>query len=178
MGRRHLALTVAVAVLALLVALPALAARPSTPPGQAKAKVEKSPITLSGTIEASSDAKGRPTYTLDQGGTTYTLHAGPPWYFGGDHPLAKWVGESVTIEGEVAEGSTDVDVLAIDGEALREPGKPPWAGGWKRVGNRHPGWSLDKADRFGAKFGDCFPPGHCKEKPGRGFELEQSPAVD
>jgi opacity protein-like surface antigen len=43
-------------------------------------------------------------------------------------------------------------------------GKPPWAGGWKRVGEGHPGWSQEKADRFKAKFGDCFPPGQCKDK--------------
>jgi hypothetical protein len=52
--------------------------------------------------------------------------------------------------------------------ALREPGKPPWAGGWKVVGEKHPGWSQEKADRFKAKFGDCFPPGQCKDKPDKG----------
>jgi hypothetical protein len=48
--------------------------------------------------------------------------------------------------------------------AVREAGKPPWAGGWRRVGERHPGWSQEKADRMKAKFGDCFPPGQCKDK--------------
>ena len=43
-------------------------------------------------------------------------------------------------------------------------GKPSWAGGWMRVGKDHPGWSQAKADRFKAKFGDCFPPGQCKDK--------------
>ena len=71
----------------------------------------------------------------------------------------------MTVDGEVAEGSTDVDVLAVNGTALREAGKPPWAGGWKVVGKQHPGWSQEKADRFQAKFGDCFPPGQCKDKP-------------
>ena len=33
------------------------------------------------------------------------------------------------------------------------------------VGAAHPGWSQDKADRMKAKFGDCFPPGKCKDKP-------------
>jgi hypothetical protein len=61
--------------------------------------------------------------------------------------------------------------VAVDGTRLREPGKPPWAGGWKVVGERHPGWSEEKAARFAerqaakaARFGDCWPPGHCKQQ--------------
>jgi hypothetical protein len=168
MTRRPIVLVAAVAVLVLLVALPVLAVPPSSPPGQEKAKVEKSPITITGTVETSTDADGRTIYTLTDDGTTYTLHAGPPWFFTGGYPLEAYAGDVVTVEGEVAEGSTDVDVLAIDGQALREAGKPPWAGGWKRVGEVHPGWSQEKADRFAAKaerFGGCFPPGQCKAKP-------------
>jgi hypothetical protein len=30
------------------------------------------------------------------------------------------------------------------------------------VGEKHPGWSQAKADKFKAKFGGCFPPGQCK----------------
>ncbi len=78
----------------------------------------------------------------------------------------------MTITGEQAAGSTEVDVLTVDGKALREPGKPPWAGGWKVVGERHPGWSQEKADRFKAKFGDCFPPGQCKTKDKAGDDDE------
>ena len=109
-------------------------------------------------------------YRLSSGGTTYTLDAGPSWFFGDDHPLQARVGDGVTIVGEVAEGSTEVDVVSINGTALRAPGKPPWAGGWKRVGEDHPGWSeekaarmAEKAERMKAKFGDCFPPGRCKQ---------------
>jgi hypothetical protein len=69
----------------------------------------------------------------------------------------------VTVTGETHTGSTDVDVLTVDGTVIREPGKPPWAGGWKVVASAHPGWSQEKADRFKAKFGDCFPPGQCKK---------------
>jgi len=76
----------------------------------------------------------------------------------------------VTVTGEAAEGSTEVDVLMVNGTVIREPGKPPWAGGWKQVGENHPGWSAEKAARWaakaakqGQKFGDCWPPGHCKQ---------------
>jgi hypothetical protein len=175
MKRRPVLLLAALAVLAVVVALPTLAAEPSPTtdgPGNSenakKAKVPKEPITLSGTVESSTDAQGRPTYTLRSGGTTYTLEAGPPWFFGDDHPLKPFVGDSVTIVGEKAADSTEVDVDTVNGTALRAAGKPPWAGGWKRVGEGHPGWSQEKADRFEAKFGDCFPPGQCKSKPNRG----------
>ena len=77
----------------------------------------------------------------------------------------------MTVTGEAAEGSTEVDVLTVNGTVIREPGKPPWAGGWKQVGENHPGWSAEKAARWaekaakqGQKFGDCWPPGHCKEQ--------------
>jgi hypothetical protein len=71
----------------------------------------------------------------------------------------------VTINGTAQEGGSEVDVLTIDGQAIREPGKPPWAGGWKRVGKVHPGWSAEKAERMQQRFGECFPPGQCKDKP-------------
>jgi hypothetical protein len=164
MQRRPIALVAAMACLAVLVAVPVLAGQPSAPPGQAKEKAEKAPITLTGTIETSTDAEGKTIYTLASGGTTYTLEAGPKWFFGDDYPLKPYVDQSVTVEGEIAEGSTEVDVKSINGTALRGEGKPPWAGGWKRVGSIHPGWSQEKADRFKAKFGDCFPPGQCKDK--------------
>jgi hypothetical protein len=173
MKRRPIVLLIALAVLAIVVALPALGAEPSpTPDGPGNSekakKAEKDPVTLNGTVASSTDAEGKTTYTIRSGGTTYTLEAGPSWFFGDNHPLKPFVGDSVTIVGEKAADSTEVDVDTVNGTALREGGKPPWAGGWKRVGEGHPGWSQDKADRFKAKFGDCFPPGQCKEKPNRG----------
>ena len=120
-------------------------------------------ITLRGTVATATDAKGRPTFSMTSGGTTYELGAGPPWFWGANNPLSKFVGTTVTIAGETHAGATDVDVLTVDGTAIRAPGKPPWAGGWKVVGEKHPGWSQAKADRFQAKFGDCWPPGHCKQ---------------
>ena len=174
MQRRHWLTGFGIVALLAIVAVPVLAGGQGkeNAPGQAKEKVPTTPITISGTIEVAADENGKDTYTLRDGGTTYTLSAGPPWFFGKNHPLEPFVGQSVTVDGEIAEGTTDVDVLAVNGTALREPGKPPWAGGWKVVGERHPGWSQDKADRFDAKFGDCFPPGQCKAKPAGGDEAE------
>ena len=170
MRRRGPVLGVLVGLLAIAVALPAVAA-PGKPE---KAKVEKTPITLKGSVKATTDAEGTVSYTLTSGGTTYTLDAGPSWFFGDKHPLKPFVGKSVTLEGEIAAGSTEVDVRSVDGTALREPGGPPWAGGWKKVGKLHPGWSQAKADRFKAKFGDCFPPGHCETKPAKGAKPDGS----
>jgi hypothetical protein len=163
MVRRPTLLLPALTVLALVLAVPVIAGGNPNAPGQQKDEAPKTPITISGTVERSTDANGKRTYTLTDGGTTYTLDAGPGWFFGDDHPLQAYVGESVTVEGEVAEGSTEVDVSSVDGTALREAGKPAWAGGWRIVGELHPGWSQDKADRFATKFGDCWPPGHCKD---------------
>jgi hypothetical protein len=170
MARRPVLFVLSLVVLAILVAIPALAASPSPGPGNSenakKDKAAKTPITLTGTVTTSTDTDGATTYTLRSGGTIYTLDAGPPWFFGDKHPLKAYVGKSVTVVGNKAADSNEVDVETVDGKALREPGKPPWAGGWKVVGQSHPGWSQEKADRFKAKFGDCFPPGQCKTKPG------------
>lgn len=134
--------------IATIAAVPALAGT-GTPnaPGQQKEKTPSAPITISGTV-AKSTADGETTYTLTDGGKTYTLGAGPRWFFdAGSYPLEKYVGKSVTIEGKIAEGSTDVDVISVDGKALRASGKPPWAGGWKVVGEKHPGWAQWKVDK-------------------------------
>jgi hypothetical protein len=167
MKRRKLLTGLGIVALLVLVAVPAFAGGQGNGngAGQSKEKVAKNPITITGTIEVAADEDGNDAYTLTDGGTTYTLEAGPPWFFGNNHPLKPFVGQSVTVDGEAAEGSTEVEVVAVNGTALREAGKPPWAGGWKVVGKKHPGWSQEKADRFKAKFGDCWPPGHCKDKP-------------
>ena len=146
-------------------------AQPDKGPKEKKDKVPEQSVTLRGTVSAGTDEDGGTTYELTSGGKTYQLEAGPPWYHGDNHPLKPFVGESVTVTGEAAEGSTEVDVLTVNGTAIREPGKPPWAGGWKQVGERHPGWSEEKAARWAEKaakqqqkFGGCWPPGHCKEQ--------------
>ena len=97
------------------------------------------------------DADGDTVYTLTASGTVYDLHVGPPWWWGENHPLKALVGDTVTVTGERAEGSNDVDVFTADGKTLREPGKPPWAGGWKAVGEKHPGWAQWKVDKAAEK---------------------------
>ena len=151
---------VALVALSMLVALPALAVDPPGKPG--KSKAPEVSVTVRGLVSTTTDAAGKAIYRISSGGKTYALDAGPSWFHGDNHPLKAFVGKTVTIVGGQREGSTEIDVQSVDGTALRAPGKPPWAGGWKRVGERHPGWSQEKADRFKAKFGDCFPPGHCR----------------
>ena len=149
--------------------------KPDKGPKEKKDKAPEQSVTLQGTVRAGTDEDGDPSYELTSGGKTYRLEAGPPWYHGDNHPLKPFVGQSVTVTGEAAEGSTEVDVLTVNGTAIREPGKPPWAGGWKQVGERHPGWSEEKAARWAEKaakqqqkFGGCWPPGHCKEQDAAG----------
>jgi len=160
------------------VALPDQKGKPDKGPAERKEKGPEQEVTLSGTLTTGTDADGETVYRMQSGGTTYVLEAGPKWFFGDDYPLKPFVGKNVTIVGEVAQGSTEVDVVSVDGTRLREPGKPPWAGGWKAVGERHPGWSEEKAARWaereaakGAKFGDCWPPGHCKQQDDAGSEV-------
>ena len=131
------------------------------------AKAPEADVTASGTVGTRTDAKGRTEYTLTSGSTVRVLSAGPPWFWGDDHPLKAYVGKQVTVVGSQRSGDDEIDVLTVDGKAIREPGKPPWAGGWKAVGSAHPGWSQEKADRWKAKAAErgveCWPPGHCKD---------------
>ena len=167
---------------ALCVVAPAMAADPSAapnPPGhdnkpdhagpKDKSKEPKAPITLHGTITQATNDKGKAVFQLTSGGTTYTLSVGPSWFAAADDALESRVGDSVTVVGEVAAGSTEVDVLTVDGEQVREGGKPPWAGARQPAGGQHFGWSEEKAALMAEKFamrqlrfGGCFPPGHCK----------------
>jgi len=147
-------------------------------------KPDKGPevdVTMTGVVGTRTDADGRAEYTLTAGGKTIVLDGGPSWFYGNDHPLKRYVGKQVTITGSQRAGEAELDVDAVNGTRLRAPGKPPWAGGWKRVGARHPGWTQEKWDRWQAKSADkakalgadCWPPGHCKDKPGKG-----TPALD
>jgi hypothetical protein len=164
---------VVASVLALAIAVPAVGQDPtgspapvatkaparSPNPGQLKqqeraakgARIPQVPVTLTGKVGTRTDTDGALVYTLTVGGTTYDLHAGPPWWWGDGDPLKGLVGSTVTITGERAEGSTTVDVFTAGGKTLREPGRPPWAGGWKAVGERHPGWAQWKADKAAEK---------------------------
>ena len=187
-------LLVGVVALVALVAIPTLAATP-TPSPKAAPEASKAPgksgdapgkskqkdkvagvaVDLSGRIGTRTNAAGETEYTLTVGSTTYTIDAGPSWYWKDKNPLKAFVGKAVKVTGEQKQGTTEVEVDTVDGKALREPGKPPWAGGWKVVGKDHPGWSQEKADRWADKaadkqrrFGvDCWPPGHCKDASGK-----------
>jgi hypothetical protein len=171
-------LILALVALVGVVAIPALAASPSPATGpDASGHPGKGPkashepevaVTLHGVVSTATDADGETTYTLSVDGKTVKLEAGPPWFFGDHHPLAPFVGKTVTITG--SQSGDEVEVDTVDGTALREPGRPPWAGGPKAVGSIHPGWSQDKADRWQQKqdakagAGGCWPPGLCKDQ--------------
>lgn len=163
-----------------MTAGPGLAADPSPKPGHGKGadKGPETPVSVSGTVRAATDEQGRTEYTLTSGGTTWTLDAGPAWWYGAAHPLAPLVGRSVSIEGTTRAGTSEVDVQSINGTAVREPGRPPWAGGWKVVGEKHPGfkpWKAERAAWKSARFmqkwggervlGRAGAPGQLKPKP-------------
>src|SRR4051812_5126122 len=111
----------------------------------------ETPVTLSGAIGTTTDEDGETAYTLTVGSTVYELEVGPPWFWGDANPLKASIGKTVTIEGDQEGSTASVEVRIVDGKTIREPGKPPWAGGWKVVGKTHPGWSQEKADRQAAK---------------------------
>ena len=138
---------------------PDKAAKPDKGP-----KAPEHPVTLTGTVGKESGDDG--DYTLIVGSHVYKLSAGPKWWWGDANPLAAAVGKTVTIDGEQEEGTSNVDVLAIDGTAIRAAGKPPWAGGWKVVGEKHPGWAqwkVDKLNSRGSGHGKDNAPGQLKK---------------
>jgi hypothetical protein len=128
-----------------LVAIPILAQRASPPAGKGqKAHAPEHAITVRGTVQETTNADGVIAYTLVASGTTYSLSDGPAWWWGAKDPLASYVGRTVDVIGEIAEGSKQIDVQSIGGRALRAPGRPPWAGGPKVVGEKHPGSKSSK----------------------------------
>jgi len=173
---RHLAALLAVAVLAIAVALPVLAASPSpsvapaASPGGPEPKAGKEPkgpkearepevqVTIQGTVKSTTDAQGLSDFTIDANGKTLKLDAGPKWFLGTKNPLLPFVGKTVTIVGE--QSGDEIDVNTVDGTAIRAPGKPPWAGGWKVVGEKHPGWAQWKVDKHAAKDAAKAAAGH------------------
>jgi hypothetical protein len=102
------------------------------------------PISLTGIVGVDTSEK-HPHYTLTVGSVVYELETGPWWFWGADHPLAPFVGHATTILG-AAEGEHGIEVFKANGTTIREPGKPPWAGGPKVVGEKHPGWKPWMAD--------------------------------
>jgi hypothetical protein len=148
----------AVAVAVVVIALLLPATRPTTGKAQ-KTHTPEQAITVHGTIQKTTAPDGKVAYTLVANATTYRLSDGPEWWWGANDPLASYVGKTVDVAGEVAPGSTDIDVLSIDGKALRAPGRPPWAGGPKAVGEKHPGFKASKEARDKAKDKGSGKPG-------------------
>src|SRR5690349_19293783 len=95
---------VALFALAILVALPVLAASPSPSagPGNGNGKGPRAShepevsVTVNGTVAATADGE----YTITVDGKAVRLEAGPPWFWGDHNPLKVAVGKSVTIVGE------------------------------------------------------------------------------
>jgi len=142
-------------------------AKPGRGPKSEGAKAPKVEVTLRGTIQRTTDDRGRPTFTLTSGGTTYELSAGPKWFHGTDGgPLATYVGKDVEVHGWQREGSTDVSVDAVDGTRIVPAGRPAWAGGPKTQGERHPGWKPWHATgKHSHGLGREGAPGQLKDRP-------------
>jgi len=138
LSRRRPLVVVACLAAVLLIVAPVLAAGPSPRPEKAEKGAEIA-LALTGTVASSADAKGRGSFTMTVDGVTWELSAGPKWFWGAANPLAAFVGKTVEVTGTHHTGDTDLDVVTVDGKALRAAGKPPWAGGPKAVGKTHPG---------------------------------------
>lgn len=189
--RRILTVLIGGGLVLALAAGPVLGVDPSPSPNAgkpektAKVKAAETPTTVTGPVAATTDADGETTYTMTTGGKTYTLEAGPAWWHGANHPLAGYVGKSVTVVGETAAGSTEIDVKTVDGKAVRTTtGKPPWAGGPKSVGEKHPGWKSWKAAHpdgkpgkgLGTGSGRSTAPGQLKKAAAAAAAASASPA--
>jgi len=113
--------------------------------------------TLTGLLTAATDADGDADYSIKK----VRVSVGPPWFWGDKHPLAGLVGTSVTVTGYMETSTStkasdkakdtgpEFEVLSVNGKAVRDQGKPPWAGGPKAVGASHPGyagWSKAKGN--------------------------------
>ncbi len=118
--------------------------------------------TLTGTLTTKTGADGDVGYYIGDA----ELSVGPPWFWGDKHPLKGLVGQTITVTGHVETGNPakanakakdsgpEFEVLTVNGKTIREPGKPPWAGGPKVVGPSHPGyagWSKNHGNGNGAK---------------------------
>lgn len=128
----------------------------ATPKATKAPKASKAPdaddttpiTTVKGVLVSVKDADGDVHYAIGD----VRLSVGPPWFWGKTHPLADLVGKSITVTGRMdsgtnpnAKGKTsdgpEFDVYTVNGTTVRSPGKPPWAGGPKVVGERHPGYA-------------------------------------
>jgi hypothetical protein len=151
-------------VLALLVGGSSAQAKPTQPKPPKPPKTPEAVITTTGTLVVETTGSEK-SYLLKNasGATLYSLSAGPPWYYANAnraYPLDKYANQQVTVTGivEAKNGNGNgkaknkgnpaaqqpqstvpkLEVYTINGETIRGPGKPPWAGGPKNNPN-HPG---------------------------------------
>ncbi len=152
------------------VAVPPVAPESAATPEPAKATetpdADEVTTTLSGVLSTKADADGDVDYYIGDA----RLSVGPPWFWGDKHPLAGLVGTTITVTGQTETGNPakakakanaktkdsgpEFEVLTVNGTTIREPGKPPWAGGPKVVGPSHPGfagWSKNHGNGNGPK---------------------------
>lgn len=161
-------LLVAGVVAVLVLALPAVAADPSArPTGEPragelrsekspKAEREAGPVTVTGVVQETTDAKGRPVFTVTADGTTWMLSAGPKWFWRDGDILRALVGRSVELSGKARAGAK-LHVDRIGGVALRGDARPPWAGGPRLVGEFHPGWKDGTEEQDGGRGREAAP---------------------
>ena len=149
-------------------AAPSAAPKSAATPEPAKATgtpdADEVVTTLSGVLSTKADADGDVDYYIGD----VRLSVGPPWFWGDKHPLTGLVGKTITVTGHMETGNPakakanakakdngpEFEVLTVNGTTVREPGKPPWAGGPKVVGPSHPGyagWSKNHGNGNGAK---------------------------
>ena len=143
-----------VAPLAAPSSAPSAAPKSAATPQPAKATetpdADEVVTTLSGVLSTKADADGDVDYYIGD----VRLSVGPPWFWGDKHPLTGLVGKTITVTGHMETGNPakakanakakdngpEFEVLTVNGTTVREPGKPPWAGGPKVVGPSHPGY--------------------------------------
>ena len=91
-----------------------------------------------GTIATQPATDGTTAYVLQTATGTVVLDVGPPRYWGENHPLAPLVGQTVTVTGVQKAGADRFAVFTVNDQVIRDPGRPPWAGGWKADGQKAP----------------------------------------
>jgi hypothetical protein len=138
-----------------LLALAAVLLLVSLGKGSAQEESESEQLVeKTGTLGTTQDPDGDTEYTLAAEDGVFNLGAGPAWFYDGNHPLAPLVGKTVTVTGESKigkkTGEPEIDVYSFtsDGQTTQirsSSGKPPWAGGPKVVGPKHPGFGESSA---------------------------------
>jgi len=107
-------------------------------PGAMGPKVAEALTEQTGTLTTQTTTGGETVYVLKTPSGDLVLEVGPPWFWGASHPLAPFVGQTVTVTGLQKAGSDDFAVFTIGDQVIRGPGRPPWAGGPNANGRQTP----------------------------------------